>query len=327
MGQELLERIKNPNNCKYEKNTEILSKVIENIDIDLKQLAEEEDIAVASEEEIKQDIDKMGDIKTQLAYTHRHKTTNDGFDYMFVFNDPGKFGSERHLKELYNHMNFGSSDGMEFDDTEKIKFDRHIAEEWLSETVDEFKYGFLKCCKDNIIKDSIHENIEKNICELFNHFYYTNAIKYRINHINFGELDITKTRVRNACFEEILIEEIKSIDPKLVFTFGSLPWDSVRINSENYEPAIENSKIEWKAPKEHLVNNICGGDSKYNEQNVTDSHGRLFKLEMEDLEKPLFVIPMTHPGRRSFNSSLRDSYFRYLYKTLDWIDDRCLQSL
>ncbi|GBE56336.1 uracil DNA glycosylase superfamily protein [archaeon BMS3Bbin16] len=96
------------------------------------------------------------------------------------------------------------------------------------------------------------------------------------------------------CFNKFLIEEIKLLQPDLVFCFGSTAWGKI------------------KACKDFEVKSAdgYGGSMK-----IKDIHGRLFNFKIND--KIVWVMPCLHFSFRTRNSAPRNSYMDCIKEGLE----------
>jgi len=131
--------------------------------------------------------------------------------------------------------------------------------------------------KDNIL-DYFH------ITDLIKKRAYTHKVDEKKGYEESVE-DILKNQAKRKESYELLENEIKEVNPKLIFAISTRTWDNLKEIYKDKIIAVKNNKLNCK---------------------VTRAHGYLFKVGKEGP----YIIPLAHfSGQNNF---LRDSYFKYL---------------
>lgn len=134
---------------------------------------------------------------------------------------------------------------------------------------------------------------------IYNDVYFTDGLKCRGNTNDFSP------KYWSYCVKKYLKREIESLpNLKLIFAFSSRTWDAIlgEFSPEQIQkPFIENKK-------------------------VTQVHGFVFraniKMDENDTDKPVNIIPLVHMSPNTKNNTLRSTYFDFLGEGLKFYTSR-----
>lgn len=220
-------------------------------------------------------MDPDPELVRNLSFTYYHDWTRDDPDAMLLVQDPGEV-SDRHQQEAEAIRDLGVDPAP----LERVSLNRRFATSWLVQRNSEFTEKFVSICTDHgLISPSEPWDEYVRSGAFFDDFYLADVVKYRT--------DDHGTRHRTAAYEEYLAEELRRIDPDVLFPCGGVAWSLLRSEFD-------------LSPRDDLP----GDPSK-----ITDAHGYLF-----DATAPVdsAVIPAVHFSGQVYHTLLRDSYFEYL---------------
>jgi len=219
-----------------------------------------------------------------LSFTYYHDWEHDDPDCMFLIQDPGPV-YDRHRQEFEAIRNLDPA----ADPLELVSLHRRFATSWLIQRNADFAEKFLTACARNGYAD-VDNDWERYVENggFFDDFYLTDVIKYRI-----GDHDTPHHR---ASYRGYLADELRHVEPELLFVFGGDAWGVVR-SAMDPTPLVD----------------IDGDASK-----VTDAHGYPFRVTSP---AETVAVPLVHFSGRIYHSLLRDSYFDYLSEGLQAVSE------
>ena len=193
----------------------------------------------------------------KMSYTYYYDHTTDDPDYVFLLQDPGGL-QQRHTEELEAIQELPD----EFSRRKLVSLYRQFAKSWLLRRNEDFSERFFTAL-DDLGLISIEPSVEAYLRDgrFFDDFYMTDVVKYRTD--GFGK------HHENASVDSFLREELRTIDPDLIFAFGGSAWSAVQ---------------------EHLGAQPVT-DDYVNTSKITESHGHLCE-STQILET--HVLPLSH---------------------------------
>lgn len=220
-------------------------------------------------------FDTTPEIVRKSTYTYYYDWERDDPEYVFLVQNPGTLSRRHEMKGIR-----ASRSPIEY-----VRTYRTYAQEWLLEKNEHFssrffplltRYGLLEGAEEwrTYLKEGFYDD-----------FYLTDLIKYRVKTGDIGD------RHRRAGFEEHLHEELRLVDPELVFAFSARVWDTLR------------EELDLRPVSDGAVPDAT----------VSNAHGHLYRATGA---LDTHVLPLSHFSMRVYALLLRDSYFEYLHDAL-----------
>lgn len=193
----------------------------------------------------------------RLSYTYYYDWKVDDPDIMLLVQDPGNL-HERHIQELQpeNPLEGGCTR------RDQVSIYRQFAKSWLTGRNADFSEKFFGTFEEHgLINLGYNWEEYINSEQIFQDFYLGDVVKYRVD--GFGRSAERKS------YSKFLEEEIRSLDPTLIITFGSNAWDSLRRETD---PTL-------------------AIDSKADPSKMLEIHG-----DLHSIANPIdsFVLPLSH---------------------------------
>jgi len=210
-----------------------------------------------------------------LSFTYYHDWERDDPDCVFLVQDPGPV-YDRHRQEFGTIRDIGGDP----DPLDLVSLHRRFAASWLVQRNSDFARKFLDTCAEYgyVSPGSDWEGYVTG-GGFFDDVYLTDVIKYRT--------DAHAARHHRPAYRGYVEEELRYVDPELLFVFGGDAWEVVR-SAMDPSPVVD---VDVDASK------------------VTDAHGHPFRVTSP---VETVVVPLVHFSGRIYHSLLRDSYFEYL---------------
>jgi uracil-DNA glycosylase len=162
---------------------------------------------------------------------------------------------------------------------------------------DNTKKPFFEPFFEKVLQKNLNSNFNKTFLNnnILKDFYFSDIIKYRSKYVKDNKIKVNKDSVNLFRKEIIILSNIQ-----LIFIFGNVAFKNLIKYKTKY---IKIVKVE--------NNNI---DSNRDDM-ISELHGSLYTWNLSDTRK-VFIIPLIHMSPRSFNVTIRDTYFDYLNKGL-----------
>jgi len=145
-------------------------------------------------------------------------------------------------------------------------------------------------------------------------FYVTDLFKYKVSTVKLGKALYGRNKNKQEFREdlmEILEEEIREVEPDIIFTFSTRTWETFYTYFESKcmikERFLEEPKELTEKTKDRRRDFL---------KKVSKVHGLTFELTAVN-GKTIIVIPLCHFSSRYYNNLIQDSYFRYFRESLD----------
>lgn len=194
----------------------------------------------------------------KLSYTYYHKPEQEDPRYVFLLQDPGGL-QERHTEEIHRLDNIDEQSSGEA----LVDVFRQFPKSWLlrNRNSDFSERFFTTLAEHDLISLPATWREYLRDEKFYEDFYMTDVVKYRVDGFNKTEED--------ASVNEFLREELREIDPELIFAFGGDAWNVLRTHFH-------------ATP----VGSVSADTSK-----ITETHGKLFESNRELDSK---ILPLSH---------------------------------
>ena len=220
----------------------------------------------------------------RLSYTYYFDWETDDPEYMLLVQDPGSL-QQRHLEELRDSNPL--ADGCSKRD--QIQIYRAFAKSWLTSRNSDFAEQFFGVLEEFGLID-LGADWETYISSggLYQDFYLADVVKYRADGFGIRDEDVS--------YDQYLEEEIETLDPDIIFTFGGNAWSALRRNMDP-EPLT---------------------DDHIDPSRMLDIHG-----VVHDVETPVetTIIPLSHMSGQVWWQYPPEDYIAELRWGLSMCDD------
>jgi len=198
----------------------------------------------------------------RLSYTYYYDWETDDPEYIWLVQDPGNL-RDRHLSELRgaNPIADGCSP------REQISVYRQFGKSWLTGGRNEdFSERVLTALDElGLIDLGGSWRAYLNRVNFYRDIYLGDVVKYRTD--DFGQ------RAERISYTAFLEEEIRELEPSLLFSFGGNAWSTIR--RETDPTPVESVSVD--------------------PDRITDVHGTLHRV---DAPVETYVLPLSHMSGR-----------------------------
>ena len=165
--------------------------------------------------------------------------------------------------------------------------------------LDNRRKPFFKPFFELVLQKKIDSNLDEKFLnnKIFNNFYFSDIIKYRSKYFKDRSINVDKKLLTKGVVS--FREEINILsNVQLIFIFGNVAFKNL----------IKDNTINIDKDKNNIIDT--------NRSNmISELHGSLHIWKFSETRE-IYVIPLIHMSPRSFNVTIRDTYFYYLEKGL-----------
>ena len=210
--------------------------------------------------------------------------------YCILMEKPGKYinNEEAELNNLISNDNHIES---------YLNFYIRYLIKWI--LLDNGRKPFFKPFFELILQKKLDTNLNERFLnnEIFNDFYFSDIIKYRSKYFKDRSINVNKNLLTKSVVS--FREEISILSNiQLIFIFGNVAFKNL----------IKDNIINIVKDKNNIIDT--------NRSNmISELHGSLHIWKFSETRE-IYVIPLIHMSPRSFNVTIRDTYFEYLKKGL-----------